>query len=140
MNKFENRERLTLEQAETVAARGGIAHIIVNDDKTYSVMSHINCEHCDYCAETNLGIHIHNAKSDPYEFQKINVPENYGLPSSGREIDKIVDEFEIILAKASKIPTIEWMSFLLYASNKASQTYRNERWTQLNPNCKEDCI
>jgi len=59
-----------------------IHHIIDNDDGTFSLMSHINCEYCDYCeehSEKNLIVDIgqrsmvsgpHKFKEDSYERQK----------------------------------------------------------------------
>lgn len=46
---------------------GWITHILENNDKSYSVMSHINCEHCDYCSDELNGIRVHKFKENPYE-------------------------------------------------------------------------
>jgi hypothetical protein len=60
---------------------GWINHIILNEDKSFSIMSHINCEWCDYCDQRNAaydnGIRysdddyplVHEAKQDPHENQ-----------------------------------------------------------------------
>ena len=97
--KFEERPRFTLAEAIEICKRGGfIRHILNNGDGTYSVMGHINCEHCDYCDENNewweqqkkMGLsseqisnlderNVHTPKADPYEIQKKKYPENYGL-------------------------------------------------------------
>jgi len=54
-----------------------ISHILDNEDGTYSVMSHINCEWCDYCGDQRMVLDpdkeatdIHVYKEDPYENQK----------------------------------------------------------------------
>lgn len=89
---------MSLIEAQGLAKEPGgalsIAHIIDNQDGTFSVMRHINCEFCDYCGERNawydagvpleeIDARAHIAKSDPYEEQKKRFPENYGLaPSS----------------------------------------------------------
>lgn len=102
MSDFEQRERFSLEKARELVKTGNmIKHILINDDNTYSVMSHINCEFCDYCDLYNewwykqesdglsyeeickLEKPVFAAKSDPYEIQKIRMPENYGLISDG---------------------------------------------------------
>lgn len=95
---FENRERFSLETArEVYKLSGSIRHILDNQDGTYSVMSHIVCEHCDYCDEynqwwadkTSQGLTyeqitkldeniIHLPKPDPYEQQKVKYQKNYG--------------------------------------------------------------
>lgn len=81
MRDFYERDRYTLEQArESFLQYKGpcIMHPIYNeDDNTYSLMSHIVCEHCDYCDDQNkyeLGDFpsiIPLAKQDPYELQEI---------------------------------------------------------------------
>jgi len=68
-----------------------VAHVLANDDGTYSIMRHINCEWCDFCAaEEKTRKHkladvvavrgvqtpdgrtwtIHPYKENPYEEQK----------------------------------------------------------------------
>lgn len=101
MSEFQDRERMSLEDAKKACKLGGyIKHILDNQDGTYSLMGHINCEHCDYCDESNewwesqknQGLNyeeicklnpIHLPKEDPYERQKVKCPENYGLISDG---------------------------------------------------------
>lgn len=92
-SNFENRDRFDLATARRIANTGNtINHILYNTDCTHSVMSHINCEHCDYCDEQNnwwemqkqagftyeqiikLPAPVHIAKADPYEKQKNNLP------------------------------------------------------------------
>ena len=76
---FENRPRFSLKDAWALEKKScGPAHVLENGDGTYSVMSHINCEFCDYCEdEEDKRITIHIPKSDPYAHQKILFPENY---------------------------------------------------------------
>nr|AMP48631.1 hypothetical protein [uncultured bacterium] len=52
-----------------------IEHMLDNEDGTFSVMSHINCEWCDYC-DDEKGLQggertIHKAKPDPYQNQRM---------------------------------------------------------------------
>lgn len=88
-------ERLRFNTVEEILApvdgrKPLFSHILDNEDGTYSVMSHINCEHCDYCDAENeyyeqikatgktweeawdiceINPIIHIAKEDPYENQ-----------------------------------------------------------------------
>lgn len=70
---FDDRERMTLDDAKFVAERptNVITHLLSNDDGTFSVMSHIVCEHCDYCDSQgdcgSGGKEPVPAKSNPYE-------------------------------------------------------------------------
>jgi hypothetical protein len=70
---FEDRARMTLEEARSVCERptNVITHLLSNDDGTFSVMSHIVCEHCDYCDSQGDcregGKAAVPAKDDPYE-------------------------------------------------------------------------
>lgn len=101
MSNFKTRERFSLETVRDISKRGNsISHVIDNQDGTYSVMSHINCEHCDYCDQSNdwwnkqktlglkyeeiskLDVPIFIAQEDPYKTQKVKHPENYGLINS----------------------------------------------------------
>lgn len=47
----QDRWRGTEQEARSIIARGGpkVAHLLNNQDGTYSVMSHIVCDWCDYC-------------------------------------------------------------------------------------------
>jgi hypothetical protein len=89
---FESRTRMSLDDAKKVIKKitNRIPHVIDNQDGTYSVMSHINCETCDYCDARNQGYKngkrdeeldfmIHIAQEDPYRAQKKKFPENYGF-------------------------------------------------------------
>lgn len=60
MSKYNERSRMTLEQALKKKAEptNMISHLMRNEDETYSLVYHINCEFCDYCEE---GI-----KKEPY--------------------------------------------------------------------------
>jgi hypothetical protein len=67
---FENRPRGTLEQVQSyieASVGGAVPHIVDNQDGTYSVVSHINCEYCDYCLEESHGQTHHIAKENIYE-------------------------------------------------------------------------
>lgn len=90
MDGFKNRSRMSFEDAKRIIDEDGtyFAHLLDNSDGTYSVMSHINCEHCDYCEEKDswykagirdneLKYKSHLAKADPYENQRKKFPENY---------------------------------------------------------------
>ena len=69
---FEERDRMTLEEAkkEVANATAWVRHVLDNGDGTFSIMSHINCEWCDYCSAQELfDIKIHKAKPDPYELE-----------------------------------------------------------------------
>lgn len=51
---FANRNRMSYEEAVEISSRptNVITHLLRNeDDGSYSVMSHIVCEYCDYCDE-----------------------------------------------------------------------------------------
>ena len=128
MNReFENRDRFhSIEEAKAVKSRlyGAIHHILVNDDRTYSVMRHSVCEHCDYCSETNVGIQVHKAKPDAYEFQKITVPENYGLTTS-QEIDDLEAAFNAVLFQMEGLSNVEQRAFLLKMNSTIRSMYRN---------------
>lgn len=66
---FAKRWRGTLEEARLAASKGNMtSHILDNQDGTYSIMSHLVCEWCDYCEEFDIDIHI--AKANPYENQE----------------------------------------------------------------------
>jgi len=83
MTSFADRDRGDLETVTKwyKETSGWIPHMLLNDDGTYSIMLHINCEWCDYCeaedAASRVGIRngwsldrpplIHQAKEDPYE-------------------------------------------------------------------------
>lgn len=76
MAGFAERDRMTIEQAVGVATQptNVITHVLANDDKTFSVMSHIVCEHCDYCDSQGdcrcidvTTVRPVPAKEDPYE-------------------------------------------------------------------------
>ena len=114
-DNFKNRGRYSLEKVKELCETGNtINHIIDNEDGTYSVMCHINCEHCDYCDLSNewwdnkkseglsydeickLEKPTFKAQEDPYKFQKVYVPENYGL------INSFNPENSITLAEVEK--------------------------------------
>lgn len=66
---FKGRQRGTIEEAESWASMPGeTRHVIANDDGTFSVMSHIVCEWCDYCDQGGYG--PFPAKENPYEHQE----------------------------------------------------------------------
>jgi hypothetical protein len=86
MGNFEDRQRFsTFEEVKAAAEKctGWIVHILKNDDKSFSLMMHINCEFCDYCTACNTayeaGIRytdtrerggyplVHRAVADPYK-------------------------------------------------------------------------
>ena len=72
MGDFEERWRGTLEEAMEcyLTPTNAITHLLYNDDGTYSIMSHIVCEHCDYCDEQGAwcgeGVIPVRAKPNPY--------------------------------------------------------------------------
>jgi hypothetical protein len=68
VSRFYDRERITLAEAKALMAvpSNTIDHLLANDDGTYSVMSHIVCEFCDYC-QAGKAAEPHSAKPDPYE-------------------------------------------------------------------------
>ena len=98
---FATRPRFSLVEARASLAKpsNAICHLLDNQDGTFSIMSHINCEHCDYCDEYNNWWELKKtngltfaeickledppfvAKEDPYAIQRIKMPENYGLPT-----------------------------------------------------------
>lgn len=97
-NAFKNRKRMSIEDARKIMSKGGlIRHLLDNGDGTFSVMGHINCEHCDYCDLENewwearrkegmsyeerqtLVVPAMTPQEDPYARQKIRFPENYGI-------------------------------------------------------------
>ena len=70
-----DRWRGTLEEARAHAEKPkgllSVSHVLDNGDGTYSVMSHINCEWCDYCsAERGIKTTVHQYKPNPYENQE----------------------------------------------------------------------
>lgn len=106
MSEFKDRPRFTLEEAQKIVGQGNwIAHIMNNQDGTYSVMGHIVCEHCDYCDLENewwdkqkkdglnpeenwkLGQPTFPPIEDPYERQKVKCPENYGMDTIGNVVE-----------------------------------------------------
>lgn len=81
---FEDRPRYTYEEMikEMQKPEAWVKHALLNDDGTYSVMRHINCEWCDYCDAANAAYDsglrstearpfIHMVKEDPYEHQNL---------------------------------------------------------------------
>lgn len=52
---FDERDRYTEAEARQYltdwAGSNATLHLLKNDDGTFSIMSHINCEWCDYCDE-----------------------------------------------------------------------------------------
>lgn len=81
---FEDRPRYMYEKMleEMQKPEGWVKHALLNDDGTYSIMRHINCEWCDYCTAANVAYasgarsteeqpFIHRAKEDPYEYQNL---------------------------------------------------------------------
>jgi hypothetical protein len=68
--RYDGRWRGTLDQARSIvdSPSNMISHILANDDGTFSVMSHIVCEFCDYCEAG--GVVPFPAKADPYENQR----------------------------------------------------------------------
>ncbi len=81
----ETRPRFDLETALKVVkhSEGWVPHLLDNEDGTYSVMSHITCEQCDYCDDyfeadpdgTKYDLYegnimIHRVKADPYSHEK----------------------------------------------------------------------
>lgn len=52
IDNFESRLRMTKEQAMELLANSNsnmVAHLLDNQDGTYSLVYHIVCEYCDYC-------------------------------------------------------------------------------------------
>lgn len=52
IDSFESRLRMTREQATKLLVNSNsnmIAHLLDNQDGTYSLVYHIVCEYCDYC-------------------------------------------------------------------------------------------
>lgn len=81
MSGFADRARYSLEEVTEIHKEptNAITHVLDNGDGTYSLMYHIVCEHCDYCAAQNgvegrwwdnNGFIIHPAKENPYEDQE----------------------------------------------------------------------
>lgn len=68
MSGFQGRTRMSYADAVVLVEKPGntIRHLLDNEDGTYSVMSHIVCEFCDYCAESRGLLTVHKAKADPY--------------------------------------------------------------------------
>lgn len=71
---FDSRTRMSWEDALRATNKPSprIQHIVRNDDDTYSVVSHIVCEFCDYCqeakdSELQLNEIVHTAKRNIYE-------------------------------------------------------------------------
>lgn len=66
MRKFEDRTRLTLEEARALLElqSGRTRHIVSNEDGTYSVANHREGLACDYCLEEAMGITELTAKQD----------------------------------------------------------------------------
>ncbi len=52
-----------------------ITHLTINDDGTYSIVTHINCEWCDFCEDSVQGDcrGVYDAKPVP---SKMNIYEN----------------------------------------------------------------
>lgn len=80
MSGFNERLRLTKAEAYSLEKYQTpmIAHLLTNEDETYSIMYHINCEWCDYCEQQGdaRGM-LHGevivpmpAKENPYELQE----------------------------------------------------------------------
>lgn len=84
MSEFNERDRFSvIEKAIEVANSDkwgrilSIRHVLSNEDGTFSVMAHINCEFCDYCEQANQDGKLlpgpwyvtgpFDAKEDPYE-------------------------------------------------------------------------
>lgn len=84
MNGFKDRDRYgTYEEALEAYKKGTgwILHILVNEERDFSIMGHLVCEWCDYCDQRNLAFKaglrysndyplVHMAKEDPYEDNK----------------------------------------------------------------------
>lgn len=68
MSAFENRPRYSRDDAVSLMAQptNAIQHLLENEDGTFSVMMHIVCEYCDYCAAEAEGVRTHRAQEDPY--------------------------------------------------------------------------
>jgi len=75
---FENRAKYSEEEARRILveeAGAAVMHLLDNGDGTFSIMSHIVCEMCDYCIEQgdcrgNEKAFAVPAKSDPYASAK----------------------------------------------------------------------
>ena len=92
MSEYAKRPRFeTIEEAEAYRAAGwptvlSIRHITRNeDDGTFSVLAHINCEFCDYCEEGTKA-EPHLAKENPYERQEMYERESEYRPPTQEEI------------------------------------------------------
>lgn len=76
MVEFERRKRMTLEQARfhlESSESEEASHIVVNEDRSYSIAHHVRQEVCDYCVEHAYGVAQHMAKKDIYESTKGNL-------------------------------------------------------------------
>ena len=64
---FADRMRFTYDEAVKLKKEptNKISHLVKNDDETYSLVYHINCEWCDYCEEGEAN-EPHAAKEDIY--------------------------------------------------------------------------
>lgn len=129
MTAFENRERFqTFEEAKKIVdnAEGWISHILINEDGTYSVMSHINCEWCVYC-ETKRVVHqlgiysyntktfdedhplVHKALPDPYNFEDTrNFFENLKIFDPYRDPNKPIAEVDFLKKLEKLINESRW--------------------------------
>ncbi len=84
MTTFAERRRMTRQEAEEALNEDSnmIAHLLENEDGTFSLMYHIVCEWCDFCDEQgdcrfSKGIAACKAKEDPYENQRQKEREVY---------------------------------------------------------------
>jgi hypothetical protein len=74
--EFEKRKRMTLEQARfhlESSESEEASHIVVNEDRSYSIARHVKQEVCDYCVEYAYGLAKHIAKKNIYESTKGNL-------------------------------------------------------------------
>ena len=77
MTGFSERDRYTEAEARRLlvdTASSVVMHLLDNGDGTFSIMSHIVCEYCNYCesqgdARAKADITAVAAKADPYESQ-----------------------------------------------------------------------
>ena len=70
MSKHEDRERMSLMEALSICDKGNmIDHVVDNGDSTFSVVSHIVCEYCDFC-QASYNKHDPAAHLGPFAFKE----------------------------------------------------------------------
>lgn len=73
---FENRKRMSFNEAVEAFEKptNTISHLTYNDDGTFSIVDHINCEYCRFCEAENFPENasadtftVHRARPDIYD-------------------------------------------------------------------------